>query len=200
MENAQINDTDTNLINIGAGFWIRALARLIDITYGWVFMYFSGFFGGIILYILSTYQIVNSNWYEGTSIAVPTLSLMGSFAYRSFCEGLHGATLGKLICGLRVLSDDGNTCNLKAAVIRTIAFLVDALFFGLVAYVSMSRTDLNQRYGDRWAKTIVVGRSQVPERSKRSGLTFMLAFLVGSIIWGALIILSLMLKAFRLIT
>ena len=69
---------------------------------------------------------------------------------------------------------------MKPALLRSLAYYLDALVFGAVGYLEMQKTLMQQRHGDRWAKTIVVRTSQVPEISKRSGLRLFLAFVLGS--------------------
>ena len=196
-ENIQVNNAQVGSIDFGSGFWIRALARLLDLIFALVLGFFAGIFAGVILAILAVFQIIGQNWQQeisGTSSIALALSLLGSFIYEVTCEGFYGATLGKLICRLHVLSEDGNPCGLKGAIIRNLAFYIDALFFGLVAYSSMSKTPLKQRYGDRWGKTVVVQIQQLPNTSKRSGGRFLLVFAIGASIWSALIVFSLILE------
>src|SRR5205823_5416376 len=83
--------------------------------------------------------------------------------------------LGKLICQLRVIHEDAHSINIWSAVKRSLAFLWDGLFFGLVGYNSMKQSDLNQRYGDRWAHTVVVKSADAPTIARKGGEIFLLA-------------------------
>jgi uncharacterized RDD family membrane protein YckC len=93
---------------------------------------------------------------------------------------MSGASLGKLACGLRVVSEESRPIGLSQAFKRSLAFYWDGLFFGLVGYSSMKKSELNQRYGDHWAKTLVIKSSEVPVESKRGWEMFALAFVMGS--------------------
>jgi uncharacterized RDD family membrane protein YckC len=80
-------------------------------------------------------------------------------------EALGGATLGKVLLGLEVVSaEDDGPINLGRAVTRNVALVVDVLFFGLVAYSAMARSERRQRVGDAWARSWVVRRAGPPTR------------------------------------
>jgi uncharacterized RDD family membrane protein YckC len=85
------------------------------------------------------------------------LFLLAQFAYFLLFEGLLGATLGKLVMGLRVVKIDGSPCAWPGALVRNVLRLVDGLpFFYLVGLVAVAVTEKNQRLGDLAAKTLVV--------------------------------------------
>jgi uncharacterized RDD family membrane protein YckC len=166
-----------------AGFGIRLLARIID----WVFRYFIGFaaaiLAAIVLTILGTSGVIAPGWQErlqDAGFAVVLFGILGDIAYHSFCEGIHGATLGKLCCGICVVTKDFKPSNLKGATIRSLGFLLDAMFFGLIGYNSMSGSPLNQRYGDVWGKTVVVKVKKLSPESRRSSTRFIVGLLVGA--------------------
>ena len=185
-------------INIGAGFGIRALAHIIDIILGMLLGLLAGFIAGFILSFLDVTGRIAPGWIERAQGSNPLgmfLSLVGGLLYRSLGEGLYGATLGKLICRLRVLSPAGVPCNLLQAIKRGLAFYWDALFFGLVGYHSMQKSPLNQRYGDLWAKTIVAKTKDIPIPVNKSPWLFILSFWLGTTCWLTLIVISLYLKA-----
>ncbi len=171
---------------VGAGFWIRALARLVDVVYGYAVGSVAGIAAAIVLLFLQALSIADPGWARRMShpylilILIPA-GFVGNLSYHTLCEGIYGASVGKLVCGLRVLSEDQTPCRLGPAFIRSIAYLVDGLVFGLVGYLSMNKTPLSQRHGDHWAKTIVVRRAQVPAESKRSGYVFVSAVTFGSL-------------------
>ena len=96
-------------------------------------------------------------------------AILGSSLYFALAEWIGAATLGKLICGLRVASQDFAPLRLDGALVRSFAVLVDGFLFGLPAYVSMSTSSLCQRLGDRWGGTIVVKRAQVPAAARPAG-------------------------------
>jgi len=154
----------------GAGFWIRALARIIDIAVGILLGLVGALLGGIILAVMMISGVITSGWeyrIQGMSLAGFGLSLLGGLLYHSFTEGIHGATIGKAICQLRVLQSDGQASNMKGAIKRSLGWLIDGLFFGAVGWCSMSESPLRQRYGDVWGRTIVVKTKDIPASSRR---------------------------------
>jgi uncharacterized RDD family membrane protein YckC len=91
---------------------------------------------------------------------------LGGFLYNSLLEGLLGATLGKKICGIKVLKADFTPCGLSAGFLRNLMRIVDCFFYYLVAAVAMSGTLKWQRLGDLVAETVVVKKKKidVPEK------------------------------------
>lgn len=103
----------------------------------------------------STDGVYSVRW-EGMDFAIPVLI---TFAYLVLLEGSFGATLGKLVLGIRVRRPDGSRIGLGAALIRNLARVVDAFPYVipyLVGGIAVSRSDTKQRFGDRWGKTVVV--------------------------------------------
>ena len=76
--------------------------------------------------------------------------------YQAASEFVGGASVGKLVCGLRVVSEDFTHVSFRGAFIRSCAFLVDGFLFGYIGYRSMNMSSLAQRYGDHWGGTTVV--------------------------------------------
>jgi uncharacterized RDD family membrane protein YckC len=184
----------TPSISSGAGFWIRAAARLIDVAYGTMLGFFAGVLGGIMLVMLSRAGLITPGWQHrihGVNVAGWGLSLLGGLLYHSLTEGMYGASLGKLICQLRVATEEGRPITMKQALLRSLTYYMDALFFGIVAYTSMKESPLNQRYGDKWAHTVVVKSKDMPSGSVKGAELFVLSFLMGSVFWTVLLALGL---------
>ncbi len=80
------------------------------------------------------------------------------FAYVWLLEAALGATLGKVIIGIRVLHDDERN-RLAASAIRNALRVVDGLAFYLVGTMVASCSRLRQRVGDICADTIVVAEN-----------------------------------------
>ena len=78
--------------------------------------------------------------------------------YYILCEAATGATLGKRMVGIRVVSEDGEHVTFGAAVVRNLLRLIDGLFLYLVGFVFALTSSRGQRLGDRAAHTIVVRR------------------------------------------
>ena len=77
-------------------------------------------------------------------------------AYLIVMEATVGATVGKLLVGLRVVKSDESPINWTAALIRNVLRIVDALFVYLVGAISIWTSPKKQRLGDKVANTVVV--------------------------------------------
>lgn len=101
------------------------------------------------------------NNYQVTGL--PALALMSAtVAYWFLMEWLFGATVGKLICDLRVVSLTGKKCSLGQSVKRNLLRPVDFFPWYLVGFIAAKLSPLRQRLGDQWAKTIVVKKDRRP--------------------------------------
>ncbi len=80
------------------------------------------------------------------------------FAYFVVTELTLGASLGKVVTGLRVTREDGSVLDLQAALLRNALRFVD-VFFCLVGAVVALSSPKRQRIGDRVAGTLVVLKS-----------------------------------------
>lgn len=169
---------------IGVGFWLRAGARVIDLIAHYVITFAGGILFGIVVSIAaaardtSPDELLRRGSTSGITLVV--FALLGSIVFEAVCEGLHGSTLGKLILGMTVVQEDGTPCRFGSALIRSFAYLVDSLFFGLIGYLSMQNSPQQQRHGDNWAHTVVVRRADVSPSNRRGGGTFVGAFLLGA--------------------
>jgi uncharacterized RDD family membrane protein YckC len=141
------------------GFWIRAGAQLLDTVAAWIFAFVAATAASAVLAVLQAAEVIDDRWAHRIGQAGAgafVMSALAALAYQSFSEWIGGATLGKLALGLRVRSVDLTPCTLGGAVLRNLAFYIDALFFGMVAYGSMSRSPRKQRLGDKMGRTVVV--------------------------------------------
>jgi uncharacterized RDD family membrane protein YckC len=77
-------------------------------------------------------------------------------AYWIVPEWLFSVTLGKLLCGLKVVSADGKKISFAQSVRRNLLRVVDGFAFYLVGFIAAKLTPLHQRLGDLWANTLVV--------------------------------------------
>jgi uncharacterized RDD family membrane protein YckC len=108
-------------------------------------------------------------WWVTYSVAIAVNVL-----YFVIFEWLYGATPAKLILKMRVVQADGQPCSFRAALVRGILRIFDGLFFGLVAYGNM-QPPLQQRYGDKVARTMVVAASDPLVSRKQPAWRFFLA-------------------------
>ncbi len=179
----------------GAGFFTRALARLIDLVVHYAVILMTGLLFGVTLGIAAAIfpKIPITTIMEKirvTSFLDTLLLLLGTILYEILCESIHGSTLGKLILGMTVVKEDGSRCGWKSAIIRSFAYIIDTLFLGAVGAISMSSSGLmKQRNGDKWAGTVVAKWKDLSHYNKPSGWWFFLAFLTGCIGDGLLYII-----------
>src|SRR5207244_429262 len=120
---------------------------------------------GIVFGILEGAGAIDGTWQARIVTQSPltwTSGILATLAYHTASESIGGASIGKALCGLRVLSVDGTPCTVRGAFIRSLAFYVDACCFGIVAYSTMSGTLRKQRLGDRWGDTLVVHVPSLP--------------------------------------
>ena len=181
-------------IKEGAGFWIRAAAKIIDVyVVNIVLNLVVGLlFGFFIVIFYPSYVSTIENMSKSINVVGYLYAIIGVTLYESISESVGTTTVGKQIFKLRVLTTDGKPPEFKQAFIRSIAFFVDSLFFGVVAYISMSSNKLNQRFGDKWAKTVVVYKDNAPKSSIIDKLEIKKAISFGLIVWAVIIFWSLL--------
>jgi uncharacterized RDD family membrane protein YckC len=67
-----------------------------------------------------------------------------------------GATPGMRLLGLRIVTQEGKTPDLRGYVVRWLLFTVDGLFSGVLGAILIAVTEKRQRLGDIVARTLVV--------------------------------------------
>ncbi len=152
------------------GFALRAATQVIDWIVGMGLALAAGVAVGVALAMLQVSGVIGAGWERKVGETTPlsfALGFVGFILYHALAEGFGGATLGKAMTGLRVRSDDGSPAKLGGAMLRSIAFLWDGFFFGMVAYGSMSRSRTQQRNGDKWGRTVVVRAASLPASAQR---------------------------------
>jgi len=117
----------------------RFLAALIDII-------IIAIVGGILGAVLGAQQ-------SGISGA---LSGILALAYFIVMEATQGATVGKMVVGLKVVRVDGAPISWSESVIRNLLRIIDGLFAYLVGAIIIWTSPMKQRLGDKIAKTVVV--------------------------------------------
>lgn len=184
----------------GAGFGRRAGAQVVDLIIHNAMGFMVGFVAGLMIAVYAAVTGVSASALSaklgGATLTGYILALSGYVAYHTICEGMHGATLGKLLFKVHVLGEDGNPASLVSALIRSVAFILDSFFLGVVAYSNMQKSERRQRLGDKWAKTVVVDRSAMNRYPRPSGWQFVLVFLVALAADGLFFALPLIIKLF----
>lgn len=160
------------LISRGVDFAPRFWARALDLL-----PHYACLFAGGILVALPIAFAAEKNGHSGAEAIdglrssgglAMSLTLLGSILAHALAEGFAGATLGKRLLGLTVVGPHGYPPGFLAAMKRSLAFLWDGLFFGILAHQKMGETPLRQRYGDHWGQTVVVRRSELDARTRPS--------------------------------
>lgn len=181
-----------------AGFGIRTLARLIDMVFFLMIGYLASLIAVIIVYFLSRMEWIEPGWparVREITYGGFLLGLLANILYHSFCEGLHGATIGKLMCGLRVVQQDGSPSTLKGAFLRSLLYPLDSFCFGLIAFMTMDNSPLNQRVGDVCGKTAVLKTFEVRPESRRTLGIFFAGLITGVLTNGFIVVIAIIYNA-----
>jgi uncharacterized RDD family membrane protein YckC len=102
------------------------------------------------------------------------INLVAMTLFFAIPEWLYGATLGKVLLGMRVVKPTGERCDLKGALVRSVARYIDGLFCGLIAYAEM-KPPLYQRLGNKWGQTVVVRAGDPAIKQPREWWWFLVA-------------------------
>lgn len=84
------------------------------------------------------------------------LTIIFGFLYYWVLEGLFGATLGKVIIGIKVIKKDDTKCDLRSSLIRNLMRVIDILGVYLIGFFIALLSKFRQRLGDHLANTVVV--------------------------------------------
>jgi uncharacterized RDD family membrane protein YckC len=179
----------------GVSFWPRAGARIVDTVLYYLMGYCAAILFAVLVFVAAAghpdpLQIAKMSH---TGIIGFVVALLGSVAFHTICESVHGSTPGKLLFSMVVVQEDGSPCRLKGALIRSLAYFVDSLFFGLIGYFAMQKSAKEQRHGDEWAQTIVCKRSLVSPQNLRGTGKFMMGLFLAGIVYASLIMAGLLL-------
>lgn len=132
----------------------RALAVFIDLLLAWaVYLLVS-------LVLLSAVASLDAAATAAVQVALFLLVLVGvPIAVETLSRG---RSVGKLLCGLRAVREDGGPIRFRHALVRgALAVIEIQLFFGVVACAASLISARGRRLGDVFAGTLVV-RERVP--------------------------------------
>jgi uncharacterized RDD family membrane protein YckC len=117
-----------------AGFWIRAVAALIDFAV----------FGLVQL----SFRLIGAKIVGPDAESVASFRPIATFftfvfagAYTTVLHALGGQTLGKLIVGIRVVGADGEIPTLGTAFLRYLGYFASGAFLGLGFAMAALRAD-----------------------------------------------------------
>ena len=138
-----------------AGLWPRFLALLID------FVLLSLIFFPITKIVKGTWLMTTadhrwaSGWFITDPLCLTFLAII--ILYFILLEGLAGATIGKLIMGIRVVDIKGDKPGLMKSLVRNVLRAVDSLpVLNIIGVILILRSDERARFGDRVARTRVI--------------------------------------------
>ena len=135
-----------------AGFWIRVGAWLVDsVILGIVSVALTVVFG-IAIGALGSQAPSLQIYLMPISLAVgfllPAIYLLVGWAR-------YGQTLGKMVCGLRIVRENGAPIGFGGALLRLFGYMLSSLIFG-IGYLMVAFTDRNRGLHDMVAGTVVV--------------------------------------------
>lgn len=137
-----------------AGFWIRFAAVFIDGL-------LMGFLNGIVTLLLSVIvgPLGGAHGYSpfGSSLGPLgiALSYLLPFIYEVYFIGKHGATVGKMACGLKVIVADGTAVGYGRSVGRYFAKILSSLTL-LIGYIMAGFDDQKRALHDHICNTRVI--------------------------------------------
>lgn len=134
------------------GIGLRAVAAIVD----WVVLF-------VIMWLVALATGGTSERGFEIQGAPVFLGFLLWFVYYIAAEATLGATVGKLVVGLRVVKTDGSPIGWQPALVRNVLRIVDGLFAYLVGAILVMTSPTKQRLGDRVAGTVVVRRGSAPE-------------------------------------
>ena len=107
-------------------------------------------------------EISDYRWVSGWIITDPLCIsfLFIIFLYFVLFEGLAGATPGKPLVGIRVISEGGGRPGLYKALTRNILRIADSLpAINILGVILILKSEQKARFGDRIAGTRVIKRT-----------------------------------------
>ncbi|MFB7634888.1 RDD family protein [Streptomyces sp. NPDC056149] len=133
----------------------RGLAVAVDLAVAW------GTYIAVTLVMLSAASSMDSAVLAAVQVATFVLVQVGvPIAVETLS---HGRSLGKLICGLRVVREDGGPIRFRHALVRGAMGAVEIVMtMGVLASVASLVSARGRRLGDVFAGTLVI-RERVPE-------------------------------------
>jgi uncharacterized RDD family membrane protein YckC len=131
------------------GFWIRVAAKIID---------------GVLLGVTNgiVQMLLFPLFFSRSARAAAGVAILGNFfalviagAYETLFLGKYGATLGKMACGLRVITSDGGKVSYARALGRHFAEYLSSLILG-IGYLMVAFDDQKRALHDRICDTRVI--------------------------------------------
>jgi uncharacterized RDD family membrane protein YckC len=139
-----------------AGFWVRFVAKFIDIIILWIV-------GLLIYYAAFMLFFLDDNFLFTPArmmvfMLVYVLQISFNIAYATFFIGKHGATPGKMALSLSVVNPDGSKVSYLKAFGRFFAEMVSGIILA-IGYIMAAFDDEKRALHDRICSTRVIKKS-----------------------------------------
>jgi uncharacterized RDD family membrane protein YckC len=139
-----------------AGFWIRAAARIIDgILLNVVFLIVRIPFGLAMIGPGTVRESASVAAMVGTTVVLGLVSFVAAACYEIFFIARRGATIGKMIFGLKVIRADGSPLSVGESTGRYFAQWISSITLG-IGYIMAGFDDQKRALHDRICETRVI--------------------------------------------
>ncbi len=132
------------------GFWVRSIAYLIDKTVLSIV--------GLLFFFASRITQGGGSPFQNfftTLILIYCAGLIIEAAYFTYFYGYTGQTIGKMICGLKVVSTEGRLIGYRRAFLRWIGYQISFYIFFL-GFFWIAVDPNKQGWHDKIARTFVI--------------------------------------------
>jgi uncharacterized RDD family membrane protein YckC len=136
-----------------AGFWIRFGAYIIDAIIMTVINLIFSFF--ITLVGFSSFTSNDPSQALMVSVFTSLINMIIYIGYETYFIGKWGATIGKMACGLKVVTPEGGRVTYLRAFARYFAKIVSSLIF-MIGYIMVAFDDEKRALHDRICSTRVI--------------------------------------------
>jgi uncharacterized RDD family membrane protein YckC len=149
-----------------APWWQRLLATAIDVLLSYAVLLVAAMAAGLVIGLTATSEYQADQSLDDFTAALPYLWWIGALLYFTLTEGVGGATLGKRLFRVRVVTEDGEEIGLGRAFVRN---LLKMFTVPIVTLLFIVLSERSQRIGDKLAGTVVLKRTSpctVPARAE----------------------------------
>jgi uncharacterized RDD family membrane protein YckC len=133
------------------GFWIRSIAYLIDKTV----LSIVGLLFFFALRITQGGGLPPFHNFFKTLILMYCAGLMSEAAYFTYFYGYTGQTIGKMVCGLKVVNTEGGLISYRRSFLRWIGYTISFYAFFL-GFFWIAFDSNKQGWHDKVARTFVI--------------------------------------------
>jgi uncharacterized RDD family membrane protein YckC len=186
------NQNETTVAH--AGFWIRFLAYFIDgiiviVSYN-IIIFLIVFFGTIFfgLRLGNDFSVLeNSGLFSSFYILLFAIYILMYIICFPVLTYKYGATLGKRICGLKVITQDNQKMTFKRALLREVVGRIISSIILYIGFIMTAFTKRKESLHDKIAKTFVVYKDPSKKITKGSIVAIIMGGILMFIIVGLII-------------